>query len=251
MLSETLKPIVAALPLLNEVYIRGGVGREDTKWKCHMTLQSVSFATKMSFSTLPYWSTQHTKFSDPGENGEKLLTALWEMLFKKRTVHEQPLPPHRVKRAIATTPILTLGQDRRHPSRVNGARHNVRRFTRGTVPDFVLAGLGTVKDIRFYPDQNSPDLLIGTVWYPWEAIFESHRMSESISKFYVAHALYRFKKRYVSWVYRWGTSKGRRNADRSPQSKLINCIWRLNWQEKTARLAILRELYSYRSSRQY
>ncbi|KAK4074352.1 hypothetical protein Trihar35433_3826 [Trichoderma harzianum] len=180
MLSETLKPIVAALPLLNEVYIRGGVGREDTKWKCHMTLQSVSFATKMSFSTLPYWSTQHTKFSDPGENGEKLLTALWEMLFKKRTVHEQPLPPHRVKRAIATTPILTLGQDRRHPSRVNGARHNVRRFTRGTVPDFVLAGLGTVKDIRFYPDQNSPDLLIGTVWYPWEAIFESHPKEDAM-----------------------------------------------------------------------
>ncbi|KAL7962698.1 hypothetical protein V8C34DRAFT_324467 [Trichoderma compactum] len=203
LLSETLKPIVAALPLLDEIHIRGGIRREDTLWECHMTLQSISFASKTSFSTLPYWTARCTKCNEPGENGEKLLKAVWEILSKRRTVQEPPLQPHRVKRAIATTPILTLGQDRRRPNRINGARQNVRRPTRATVPDFILEGLGTVKDIRFPRDQSSPDLLIGTVWYPWDAIFESHRLSEYHSKWYVAHALYRFKKRkrLLDWIY--------------------------------------------------
>ncbi|KAF3072834.1 hypothetical protein CFAM422_004723 [Trichoderma lentiforme] len=245
-LAQNLEPIVASLPLLTEVHIRGGNGGY-TALECHMTLQNVSFTLERVmaiYGELP----EHAKLNG---HGEQLLTAVWEILSKRRTVDQRPLaPPHLVKQAIESTPILTLGQDRRHRSRANGVRQNVRRFARGTVPDFILGGTGTVKDIRFPRDQICPELLIGTVWYHWDAIFSSNRLSEYHSKSYVSEAAYRFRKKYVPWVYFSGTSKGRRHGDQSPQSKLINCIWRLNWQDRAKKLDILGDLHNFWKQRQ-
>ncbi|KAL5083704.1 hypothetical protein Trisim1_000973 [Trichoderma cf. simile WF8] len=194
-LARTLKPIVASLPLLKEVYICGGNGG-CTQLECHMTLQNLSFTLKPA--TFLYGGVpEHTKL---GGIGKELLTAVWEILSKRKTVDERPLEPRLVTQAIGTTPILTLGQNRRHRSNV-GVRQNARRFARGTVPDFIFGGTGTIKDIRFPRDEMCPELLIGTVWYHWDAIFSSNRLSEYYSKSYVSEAAYRFRKKYVSWVY--------------------------------------------------
>ncbi|PKK43124.1 hypothetical protein CI102_12194 [Trichoderma harzianum] len=239
LLAETMEPIVASLPLLKEVHIRGS--NDGHTWlTCRMTLQKIDLILSRSTAQGPV----HIR-----DSGEQVLTAVWEILSKRRTVDERPLEPRLVKQAIRTTPILTLGQDRRQRSRVNGVRQNVRRFARGTVPDFIFGGTGTVKDIRFPRDEMCPELLIGTVWYHWDAIFSSNRLSEYHSKSYVSEAAYRFRKKYVSWVYFSGTSKGRRHGNRSPQSKLINCIWQLNWQDNARKLDILGDLYVARNDR--
>ncbi|KAL7798616.1 hypothetical protein V8C43DRAFT_328552 [Trichoderma afarasin] len=242
-LAQTLEPIVASLPLLKEVYIRGGNGG-CTELECHMTLQNVTFTLKPVTAI----SGRIPEYAKLGGRGERLLTAVWEILSKRRTVDERPLEPRLVKQAIGTTPILTLGQNRRHRSHV-GVRQNARRFARGTVPDFIFGGMGTVKDIRFPRDETCPELLIGTAWYHWDAIFSSNRLSECHSKSYVSEAAYRFRKKYISWVYFSGTSKGRRHGDRSPQSKLINCILQLNWQDRARKLDILGDLYTFRNHR--
>lgn len=216
-----------------------------------MTLQGLSFAKKISTVNNPQnWSTQSTTFS---QSGEEKLKAVWEILAKRRTVHVRPLHPRSLLDALATTPILTLGWDRRYQSRYRRSRMPTGWSAKVTVPDFILGGLGTVKDIRFWGNRASPALLIGTVWYSWDDIFSSNRLSEAHSKYYVREAVHHFRKRYVSWVYMSGTtSKGRRRGDSTPQNKLINCLWRLNWQDKKEKLVILGELYKarhYRHSR--
>lgn len=209
-----------------------------------MTLQNLSF----TFKPVAALFGGKPEYAELSGRVNELLTAAWEILSKRRTVDERPLEPRLVKQAIGTTPILTLGQNRRHRSNV-GVRQNARRFARGTVPDFIFGGAGTVKDIRFPSNQTCPELLIGTVWYHWDAIFSSNRLSQDHSKLYVWQAAYRFRMKYVSWVYFSGTSKGRRHGDRSPQSKLINCIWRLDWQDRDRKLDILGNLYNYRYHR--
>lgn len=242
---------MASLPLLKEVYICGGIGGY-TKIECHITLPGISFAKKTSTVNNPHnWSTQSTTFS---ERGEEMLRAVWEILSKRTIIHVRRLDTPSTMKAFATTPILTLGLDRRHISRRSRLPPNTGLFARGAVPDFIFGGLGTVKDIRFHRNLTSPELLIGTAWYSWDAIFSSNRLTESHSMYYVLQAVHRFRKKYVSWVYYSGTSKGRRHGDRTPQNKLINCLWRLNWQDKKAKLGIMGELYKarhYRHSRGY
>ncbi|KAL6800613.1 hypothetical protein GGI42DRAFT_360924 [Trichoderma sp. SZMC 28013] len=247
LVAETLVPIVATLPLLQEVYIRGGVGTRALV-ECHMTTQSISFTWQTSTASSNYdWLTQSTKFSG---RGEKVLTTVWEILSKRKTgVHGQPLEPRRVRQAIATTPILTLGQNRRYQSRVNGVPQNVGSLPIIIPTDYIFGGLATVEDIHFPQKHIVPFLRIDMIWYPWDAIFHSSRLSEASSKRYMRHVLRNFQSKYVSWVYFSGTSKGRRHGNRSPQSKLINCIWGLNWQDKAAKLEILKELYRDRKYR--
>ncbi|KKO97772.1 hypothetical protein THAR02_10119 [Trichoderma harzianum] len=152
LLAETMEPVVASLPLLKEVYIRGTY--DVYTWlNCHMTLENIRLDLSKSTPQGPI------QIRDSGEQG---LMAVWEILSKRKTVDERPLEPRLVKQAIRTTPILTLGQNRRHRSHV-GVRQNARRFARGTVPDFIFGGTGTIKDIRFPRDEMSPELLIGTV----------------------------------------------------------------------------------------
>ncbi|PTB61587.1 hypothetical protein BBK36DRAFT_1131374 [Trichoderma citrinoviride] len=235
-LSRFLEAFVSQLPLLKEISFRGGKGGRA------VVSGSLAESPEFYWETLDQfahsWRRESVSFSI---RGEEALTAVWNLLRDRKRAVSLPLHKSHLRAAIGSTPILTLGENRGMPCESNrGIKHKDDGISR--VPVNIFGRGISIRGFRIPCDTRSPRLYIGKTWYDWDSIFHSKRISEAESKRFLDEVLIMFAKRYRPWACGKRASKGRRHGNRRAQ-QMINAIWELNWQDREAKLKVLKRLY--------
>ncbi|KAL6871913.1 hypothetical protein J3F83DRAFT_760323 [Trichoderma novae-zelandiae] len=237
MLSQFLEAFISQLPLLKEISFCGGKGGRA------LVFGSMAESADFYWETLDQfaynWKREGVSFS---KRGEGALSAVWELLRDRNRAVGLLLRRSRLKAAIATTPILTLGEHRGMLGKSNTGKRQDDDCVL-CAPDRIFDRRIAIRGFRIPCHASSPWLYIGGKWYDWDVIFHSDRLSEAESKRCLKIVLEKFAKRYKPWVCAKRASKGRRHGDGSAQSKMINAIWGLKWQDRKAKLKALRKLF--------
>ncbi|OTA03778.1 hypothetical protein A9Z42_0042560 [Trichoderma parareesei] len=237
MLARFLEAFVSQLPQLKEVSFRGGKGDRA------LVFGSMAESAEYYWETLDQfaysWKRQSVSFSIPGEEA---LTRVWKLLRDRKPAVGLPLPRSRLRAAIASTPILTLGENRRKlkESRT-GNTHGDNPVP--SAPDRIFSGGSWIRGFRMPGDQRFPRLYIGNKWYEWHQVFHSDKISEPQAERFLDMALELFASKHPPWVHAKRASKGRRHGDWRAESKMINAIWEMKRLSRKAKLGALKKLY--------
>ncbi|KAL6877957.1 hypothetical protein HDV57DRAFT_118658 [Trichoderma longibrachiatum] len=241
-LSRFLETLVSQLPLLKSLGFGGGNGGPTQV--SGFIGRSLYFYWETLDEDTTYWKRERGSFSKPGEAA---FTAVWKQLSDRNRAIGLPFSRRNVTAAIATTPILTRGEKR------GMLQGNIEKILdddcASYAPDSIFDKGLPIRGFRIPCHASSPRLYICGKWYAWDAVFHSERMSEAESKRCLKIVVEKFLKKYPSWVYVKRASKGRRHGDWKAQVKMINAIWELKWQDRRAKLRVLRKLYKIARTR--
>ncbi|TFB00605.1 hypothetical protein CCMA1212_007279 [Trichoderma ghanense] len=236
-LSRFLENFVSQLPLLKDLAFGGGNGGRTLVFG--FMARSLNFYWETLDENMIDWKRERGSFSI---RGEEALTAVWKQLSDRKRPASLPLPRSRLRAAIAATPILTRGEERGMLKESNaGERHDDGCVS--SAPDRIFDKGLPIRGFRIHSHASSPRLYICGKWYDWNEVFHSEKMSEAESKRCLQVVVEKFTKKYGSWVYLKRASKGKRHGDWRAQVKMINAIWGLKWQDRKAKLEVLKKLY--------
>ncbi|KAH0495750.1 hypothetical protein TgHK011_009281 [Trichoderma gracile] len=239
MLARHLEAFVCQLPLLKEVSFRGGKGGRA------LVFGSMAESAEFHWETLdqfPYnWKRQSVSFSI---HGEEALTTVWKLLRDRKRAVGSPLSRGRLRAAIASTPILTLGENRGKLNRsITKKAHDSDSVL--PAPDRIFSGVAWIRGFWMQEAMRFPRLYIGNKWYEWHQVFHSDKISEAQSIRFLNMVLKLFAARHPPWVHAKCASKGRRHGDRRVESKMINAIWEMKRLSRKAKLEALKKLYRW------